>query len=118
MKIDTKFNIGNGVYVIHKLPILSEKCPQCKGNASIDTPQGKFVCEKCNGSGKIPSKGKYSWELFGRICIEEFLVTGTNITPIVLASNAGVYVPVDDCFKSLKQAKAECKKRNGKGGKK
>lgn len=64
MIFETKFNIGDTVYIIEK-SIIFETCVLCGGKGEIETPiageQYEIRCPKCNGTGSIRTTEEPIW---------------------------------------------------------
>lgn len=64
MIFETKFNIGDIVYIIEKAFILND-CPLCNTMGEIETPiegeQYEIRCPKCNGRGRIKTTDIPIW---------------------------------------------------------
>lgn len=73
MKIETRFNLGDIVYRIHK-EFLYEVCPLCNGEKTIEAELGqksfKITCPECKGYGKVTTTENPIWT------VKEVVYTG------------------------------------------
>lgn len=73
MKVETRFNLGDIVYRIHK-EFLYETCSICNGNKVIDAELGgkpfKITCPECKGYGKVTTTENPIWT------VKEVVYTG------------------------------------------
>ncbi len=72
MKIDTKFDIGQGVFFVkrHDTQIL-KTCPVCKGTREIDVPKhGRIRCpNQCRDTGDVVGHIESEWSVGGSMVI-------------------------------------------------
>ena len=85
MNINTKFDIGQKVYIINKETIVNKNCPVCKGNGKV---KAKLLnneeiieckCLKCNGTGNVHSKKGYKWSSKKHYTVAETMYVGTTM---------------------------------------
>lgn len=108
MIFETKFNIGDIVYIIEKAFILND-CPLCNTMGEIETPiegeQYEIRCPKCNGRGRIKTTDVPIWvvkeytsvsissivpQVEARYIVDEILISeGSVIYKLKLANEDG-----------------------------
>lgn len=85
MNINTKFDIGQQVYIIKKGVIVNKNCPICKGTGTV---KAKLLdseeiieckCLKCNGTGNVHSKKDFRWSSKEYYDVEETMYVGKTI---------------------------------------
>lgn len=64
INIETKFNIGQEVYIIQKARA-KEPCPACNGQGHIKIEGNDFSCTSCYGTGRLYGKKKI-YQLLGK----------------------------------------------------
>lgn len=57
INVETKFNIGQEVYIIQKARS-KEPCAACNGEGHIIIDGNRFSCDKCFGTGRLHGKRK------------------------------------------------------------
>lgn len=82
INIETKFNIGQEVYIIQKARS-KEPCAACNGEGYIIVDGNRFSCDKCFGTGRLHGKRKI-YQLAGKDTI-------TSIKVFNYLLNAGGY---------------------------
>jgi|688.fasta_scaffold614313_1 hypothetical protein len=130
MKLETKFSIGDYVYIIHKHGQNKHvPCKTCGGKGGITFEGNRFECVNCYGNGGkdewIPEKWQVTHKKtkVGNVRVEmydekyytenpekrekqiSYMVSSTGI-------GSGSIWYEKEIFKTLKEAEAECKKRN------
>lgn len=64
INIETKFNIGQEVYIIQKARV-KEPCAACNGQGHIKIEGNDFSCTSCYGTGRLYGKKKI-YQLLGK----------------------------------------------------
>ena len=85
MNINTKFDIGQKVYIIDKGMIINKNCPVCKGTGKVKAKlleSEEIVeckCLKCNGTGNVHSKKGNKWSSKKHYTVAETMYVGTTM---------------------------------------
>lgn len=86
MNINTKFDIGQQVYIINKGEIINKNCPICKGNGIVKAKllESEEVveckCLKCNGTGNSHSKNNGNkWSSKKHYTVKETMYVGKTM---------------------------------------
>jgi len=122
MEIKTKLSIGDDIFVIQEnIKTVKKVCEVCNGEKNIILYDKKYECPECRGHGIKIEYGSRSWmvaetkytskkDKIKRIDIE---VTEAKIkTAYFPWGTSGNYFYEEDCFVTLKEAQAECERRN------
>lgn len=72
INVETKFNIGQEVYIIQKARS-KEPCVACNGEGHIIVGGNRFSCDKCFGTGRLHGKRKI-YQLAGKDTITNIKV--------------------------------------------
>lgn len=72
INVETKFNIGQEVYIIQKARS-KEPCAACNGEGHIIVGGNRFSCNKCFGTGRLHGKRKI-YQLAGKDTITNIKV--------------------------------------------
>ena len=128
MKIETKFDLGQYVYVIwQRRGKAFEPCPYCQETGRLETPAGSVLCPKCSGQkGKViftPEK----WEVtdsgtIGNVRAERYdpscdIDDETSYMLDTTGIGSGALWPEDRLFATREEAEAECARRNAEAAK-
>jgi RecJ-like exonuclease len=135
MKIETKFSLEDKVFIIHKHGNYQfVTCKACQGNGGVEIKGNKFQCTVCYGKGGqkewVPEKWQVTYKntKVGRVTVEKYSEEYYQNYPeerqreiryMVAATGIGsgnVWYE-KDVFKTLKEAEAECAKRNAEESK-
>ena len=85
MNINTKFDIGQQVYIINKETIVNKNCPTCKGTGKVKAKllESEEIieckCSKCNGTGNVHSKKGNKWSSKKHYTVAETMYVGTTM---------------------------------------
>jgi len=81
--IDTKFNIGDQIFVVDYHTInISIDCEICNGTGIIEIKNKKFTCPECNGK-KGTTKYKDEFYVIEKsIFVNEVIISGKNIVTL------------------------------------
>ena len=85
MNINTKFDIGQKVYIIDKGMIINKNCPVCKGTGKVKAKllESEEIieckCSKCNGTGNVHSKKGNKWSSKKHYTVAETMYVGTTM---------------------------------------
>ena len=126
MIFDTKFNLGDTVYIITKNTTYKKKvCNTCDGMKYVVIKGKKFICPDCNGYERTEEDGS-EWSVtvsgeIGQIAVEvrskkyrnnnkkksttEYMIDSTGV-------GSGTVHYECDLFGSLEEATKECERRN------
>ena len=114
--METKFNIGNKIYKVRSCTTGQNiKCPACEGEGKIEAKDKTYqICTSCNGSGQICISKQMPWTVHPKPFIIKRIYLKADINTHEEFYDFGYItaVNVKDLFISMKEAKAECKKRN------
>jgi hypothetical protein len=112
MQIETKFNIGDEIFVIdHHRKSIFINCEICNGIGIVKIKNKEYECPECKGKKGII---KYKDEFFvinEPVIILETIIMRQNIIKIYSDSLDDV-VYETDCFSTEEEAIEECVKRN------
>lgn len=126
MEIKTKLSIGDPIVVISLLTNeIKETCIVCKGEKEINLEGYYYTCPKCHGDGFKRNYEPKCW----RIWESSFAQTPSKVKKIsieIITKNkidvcyfpwgtSGNFFHEQDCFKTIKEAQAECDRRNAEG---
>ena len=135
MKIETKFSLGDRVFIIHKHGNYQfVTCKACQGKGGVYVESMKFECSACYGKGGREEWIAKKWQVaykntkVGRVTVEKYLEEyykeypsdrDREIRYMVTATGigSGSVWSEKDVFKTLKEAEAECAKRNAEESK-
>ena len=131
MDIKTKFNFGDKVIAI-KLGSkdVIHKCDFCDGLGYFSHKEEKLRCHKCNGEGVTRTPEHTKWFVptdrhfyftIHRIGMElyspQLHKNNKRLRSWIycMAANSGTLFNENDCFSTMKEAQAECDRRNNDG---
>jgi hypothetical protein len=112
MYIETKFNIGDQIFVVdqHTKHVFID-CKICDGTGIVKIKNKEYECPECNGEKGIE---KYKDEFFvieKYVIIHEIIITRQKIIQLYSDSLDDI-VYESDCFSTEEEAVEECVKRN------
>jgi hypothetical protein len=121
--IETKFNIGDKVYLIQYQPSFKSyhHCEDCNGTGKIKTKCNTMDCPYCD-EGKIYNNSDYEFvvDLFQltireiEISIVESKIEVRYMTQINFGEDSQRYFVEKNLFSTIDEATQECIKRNQK----
>lgn len=124
MNIETKLNVGDRFYIIYRTTYQGkETCAACKGLGYIKLPdENRYSCPSCYGKGNHEKYESEKWRVMdegeccsrpvGKIEIEVDEIRNQIVKIKYSPKNMGNYFYEENCFKTLEDARVECKKRN------
>lgn len=125
INIETKFNIGQEVYIIQKARS-KEPCAACNGEGYIIVDGNRFSCDKCFGTGRLHGKRKI-YQLAGKdtitsIKIFNYLLNADGHhnelkTVVKYAFKNGNDFTDQKLFATQEEAQARCNELNNGGTK-
>lgn len=121
INIETKFNIGQEVYIIQKARA-KEPCPACNGQGHIKIEGNDFSCTSCYGTGRLYGKKKI-YQLLGKDTITSIKIfnyllnTGGHHNELKTVVKYGFKNGNDftdqKLFATQEEAEARCRELNG-----
>lgn len=120
INIETKFNIGQEVYIIQKARS-KEPCAACNGEGHIIVDGNRFSCTSCFGTGRLYGKRKI-YQLLGKDTITSIKVLNYLLnadghhnelkTVVKYAFKNGTDFTDQKLFATQEEAEARCRELN------
>ena len=121
INMETKFNIGQEVYVIQKARA-KEPCAACNGQGHIKIEGNDFSCTSCFGTGRLHGKRKI-YQLLGKDTITSIKIFNELLnadghhnelkTVVKYAFKNGTDFTDQKLFATQEEAEARCRELNG-----
>lgn len=121
INMETKFDIGQEVYVIQKARV-KEPCAACNGHGDIIIDGNRFSCTSCYGTGRLYGRKKI-YQLVGKDTITSIKVlnyllnTGGHHNELKIVVKYGFKNGNDftdqKLFATQEEAEARCRELNG-----
>jgi hypothetical protein len=114
--METKFKLlDTFFYIIKTKGRIDKKCEACEGKSKIIHNGHSFICQSCNGNGKVMGD---IWEVEDReltvhsISLQTYTDIPADIYYMTTNSGTGNCYREDRMFKTIEEALTECKRRN------
>lgn len=111
MKLETKFNLNDVVYVIEKRKYIYKDCNICENTGKITYKNQEYLCPECHGERKRIDK--VYWQ------VEEFTINGilvsiksNNLISILYKNNEYDSKYEYNIYKTKEEAQKQCDRLN------